>query len=88
MTALSTSEGMAALARAAGLNAEVDEAVVTFPELAAEDLVAWRLGMAQVAPFVAGLTTATRRAVTDRALRALGQPPVLQRRVVMLRAVV
>ena len=34
---------------------------VPFPDLAPADLVAWRLGMAQVAPFVASLPEAARR---------------------------
>lgn len=36
------------------------------------ELVAWRLGMAHLAPFVAGLTPALRRRLIDAALDAVG----------------
>jgi SAM-dependent methyltransferase len=88
VTALSTPAGMAAAALEAGLEARVDAFDVAFPELGAADLVSWRLGMAQNAPFVARLSPAERRAVTERALHALGDPPTLVRRVVVLTAVV
>jgi SAM-dependent methyltransferase len=88
MAALSTPEGMTSVARMAGLNAEVAEVVIAFPELDPADLVAWRLGMAHTAPFVDSLPAATRHAVTTQALQALGTPPVLERRMIVLRAIV
>jgi SAM-dependent methyltransferase len=85
MAALSTHEGMTSVARAAGLDAEV---VIAFPELDSAALVAWRLGMAHTAPFVGNLPAAARHAVTTQALQALGTPPVLERRMIVLRAIV
>lgn len=82
--ALSTTRGMASAARAAGLDGDVVEFDVTFPDLGAADLVAWRLGMAHSAPFVASLPPDRRRAVVDRALDTLGRPPTLVRRMVVL----
>jgi SAM-dependent methyltransferase len=88
MAALSTPEGMTSVARMAGLNAEVAEVVIAFPELDPADLVAWRLGMAHTAPFVNSLPAAARHAVTTQALHALGTPPLLERRIILLRAIV
>ena len=75
-------------ARAAGLDADVCVESVAFPELAADDLVAWRLGMAQHAPFLASLSPRDRSAVRGRALELLGDPPTLVRSMVVLTAVV
>ncbi|MGH8776830.1 MAG: class I SAM-dependent methyltransferase, partial [Jiangellaceae bacterium] len=86
--ALSNAGGMSAAARAAGLPADTDEVDVPFPELGAADLVAWRLGMAHIAPFVADLDPVQRHAVTERALGLLGDPPTLVRRIVVLTVVV
>jgi hypothetical protein len=61
---------------------------VPFPELRAEDLVAWRLGMAQHAPFVAGLSPADRDAVRDRAVALLGDAPPLVRSFLVITAVI
>jgi hypothetical protein len=88
MVALSTPEGMTSVARMAGLNAEVAEVVIAFPQLDPADLVASRLGMAHTAPFVDSLPAATRHAVTTQALQALGTPPVLERRMIVLRPIV
>lgn len=88
MAALSTPEGMRSAAQMAGLDPEVVEVVIAFPELGAGDLVAWRLGMAHTAPFVSGLPVAARHAVTTQALQVLGTPSVLKRTMVALRAIV
>jgi hypothetical protein len=88
MAALSTPQGMATAARAAGLDPEVAEVVIAFPELDPADLVAWRLGMAHTAPFVTGLPAPVRHTVTTHALHALGTPPTLKRRIILLRAIV
>jgi SAM-dependent methyltransferase len=86
---LATPERALAVARAAGLRAARAEVVArAFPELAAEDLVRWRLGMAQVAPFVAGLPHEARATVVADALAHLGDPPPLVRKMVVLTAVV
>ena len=85
---LSTPEGCAALARAAGLDAVVHRVRVAFPSLGPAALVAWRLGMAQVAPFYAALPAAGRAAVVHDALARLGpDAPVLVRSVLVIAAV-
>lgn len=77
------------VAHEAGLpDAEARRIEVAFPELKAEDLVAWRCGMAQVAPFVAGLTPPQQDQLRARAIELLGAAPPLVRRVVVLTAVV
>jgi SAM-dependent methyltransferase len=59
---------------------------VPFPHLDASDLVAWRCGMAQLAPFVAGLDDGARRRLRERALELLGDAPPLVRRVITIAA--
>lgn len=60
---------------------------VAFPDLSARDLVEWRLGMAQVAPFLRRLAPSDRAAVVDDALARLGtSPPPLVRAVILLTA--
>jgi SAM-dependent methyltransferase len=69
-------------------SSSVRELRVPFPELSADQLVAWRLGMAQHAPFVAGLSAAALAAVVDDALARLGpSPPTLVRSVLVIAAV-
>jgi ubiquinone/menaquinone biosynthesis C-methylase UbiE len=66
----------------------VERREVTFPELTPLDLVAWRLGMAHTAPFVAGLDRLRRDDVVQRTLDLLGpDPPPLVRRVIFIAAV-
>ena len=85
---LATPERCADAARSAGLDAEVQAVRVPFPEMDAGDLVAWRLGMAQHAPFVAGLSPDERDALVGDVLAVLGEaPPRLVRSVVLLSAV-
>ena len=85
---LATTDGVAAVAAAAGLVAEVKPIKVSFPELDGRALVAWRLGMAQLAPFVAGLSPGEREAVATDALDRLGaDPPELVRSIVVMGAV-
>jgi ubiquinone/menaquinone biosynthesis C-methylase UbiE len=56
MPRLSTVDRAVEVARRAGLSSVRAEVVrVRFPELTADDLVAWRLGMAHLAPFVQAL---------------------------------
>lgn len=69
---LATLDACAAVAAAAGLDAQVEAIRVPFPELGAADLVAWRLGLAQHAPFLAGLAPAESQAVTADAIARLG----------------
>jgi SAM-dependent methyltransferase len=86
---LATAAAAREAAAAAGLDAEVETCRVPFPELGAAELVAWRLGLAQHAPFVARLPTAgDRAALVEDAGRRLGDDwPPLVRSVVILRAV-
>ena len=87
MPLLATPERCAEAASAARLDATVEAVRVPFPELDAEDLVAWRLGMAQHAPFVAALRSDERHALVLDALARLGDsPPPLVRSVLLLTA--
>jgi SAM-dependent methyltransferase len=62
---------------------------VAFPELGPSDLVAWRLGMAQVAPFFTTLDPRRQAEVARTALDRLGpEPPPLVRRILILTALV
>jgi SAM-dependent methyltransferase len=62
---------------------------VPFPDLVAEDLVEWRLGMAQVAPFIAELPPPAQAALRLDALARLGaDPPPLVRRIIVLSALI
>jgi SAM-dependent methyltransferase len=82
---LATTDRALAVAGRAGLDATAAAIAVPFPDLGPADLVAWRLGMAQVAPFVASLPDAARRRVESRALHLLGpDPELLVRRIIIL----
>jgi SAM-dependent methyltransferase len=84
MPQLATPDGMADAARRAGLGGRAERLDVAFSDLQADDLVTWRLGMAQVATFLAGLDPAARRAVRDRAVGLLGEHcPPLRRSIVV-----
>jgi ubiquinone/menaquinone biosynthesis C-methylase UbiE len=76
-----------AAARDAGLDAACEAVRVALPHLGADDLVAWRLGLAQHASFVAGLDPAAIDRVRSDALDRLGpHPPVLVRSILVLTA--
>ena len=63
----------------------VERLELSFPELAPDALVRWRLGMAQSAAFVETLDDQQRRAVARRAVELLGpDPDVLVRRVIFI----
>ena len=65
----------------------VQKIQVAFPELRPEDLVAWRMGLAQSAPFVDALAPGLRAERVRRAVELLGpDPPPLVRRVIFLAA--
>jgi SAM-dependent methyltransferase len=86
---LATVEGARETAERAGLTgASVRHHEVPFPDLGPDDLVAWRCGMAQVAPFVARLDAAGRERLHGRARDLLGDAPPLVRRMVVLTAVI
>ena len=80
MYLLATVDACAAAANAAGLEAVVEPVRVAFPDLDAHDLVAWRLGMAQHAPFVSRLAPSQQDAVVTDALARLGEavPPLVR----------
>lgn len=85
--ALATEAHGRAAAAAAGLDAAVEVVHEDFADLDAHDLVEWRLGLAQHAPFVAGLSPPARAAVAADARRRMGEAvPCLVRSVLVLRA--
>jgi ubiquinone/menaquinone biosynthesis C-methylase UbiE len=77
---LATVDACAAAADAAGLEAVVEPLRVALPELDARDLIAWRLGLAQHAPFLGRLTPGQQDAVVVEALNRLGDavPPLVR----------
>lgn len=81
---LATPGGMADAAREAGLDGRAEQVQVEIPGLSADDLVTWRLGLAQAASFLADLDPPARQAVRRRALRLLGdRPPPLRRSIIV-----
>ena len=86
---LATVDTASQAAERAGLgSAVVTHLEVPFPELGGAELVAWRMGMAQVAPYLAVQPEDRRRAIAARALELLGDAPPLVRRVIVISAVV
>ena len=72
----------------AGLGAEVERRRVAMPWLGPGDLVDWRLGMAQHAPFVDQLPASDRAALRADAIDELGaDPPPLERSILVIVAV-
>ena len=57
---------------------------VAIPALTTDDLVAWRLGMAHLAPFVEGLDPRSRRRLWSDASARLAGVPVLVRSIIVL----
>jgi SAM-dependent methyltransferase len=89
MPRLATAELAGAVATAAGLSADVAAVRVAFPALGPDDLVAWRLGMAQMAPFVAELPAVDREALARRSRELLGhEVPTLVRSLIVLTAAI
>lgn len=84
---LATLDLCAEAAAAAGLDAHVERVLVPFPELDAQDLVAWRLGMPQHAPFLARLPPDDRHAVATDAVTRLGDAAPLVRSVLVVGAI-
>lgn len=83
MLRLATPEGALAESSEALPGARSDVVRVPFPELDAEALVAWRLGMAFVAPFVASLAAPEREALTAEAVSKVGDVPLVRSIVVL-----
>jgi SAM-dependent methyltransferase len=87
---LATVQRVNGVAEEAGLAARpgtfrVEAVRVPFPELSAPDLVAWRMGLAQMAPFVAALSSASQRELAADAIARLGpEPPPLVRSILVL----
>ena len=87
---LATVSAAEEVARKAGVpDARCEHVAVPFPELTAADLVAWRLGMAHAAPFVAALPATERAALEAEAIGVLGSDvPELVRSMIVLTAAV
>ena len=87
---LATVERASDTAAAAGLTtAHVEHLNVAFPDVSPEQLVAWRMGMAQYAHFIARLSPGERAALASAALGHLGEdPPPLVRSIIVLTAIV
>jgi SAM-dependent methyltransferase len=85
---LATVERAQAALFEAGLRGEARAIRIAFPELGPEQLLAWRFGMAQMAPFVATLTADTRAAMLRRARRLLGDAPPLVRSIIVVVATI
>lgn len=86
---LATVDRAAAAAAAAGLDAEVTAERVVFADMSAEELVAWRLGMAHLAPFASTLDSTQRSALQADALERLGpNTPTLVRSMIVLTSTV
>jgi SAM-dependent methyltransferase len=85
---LATARACAEVVRRSGsrvASAAVTEVRVPFADLGPRQWVAWRLGMAQYASFVAALTDATRQQIVGDALQALGDdPPPLVRSMMVI----
>jgi hypothetical protein len=69
---LATVESCRAVIDEVGFDGSVHALRIPFPDLAPDDLVGWRLGMAQHAPFFDALPEATRMTVVRDALDRLG----------------
>jgi SAM-dependent methyltransferase len=83
---LATTDACTRVANAAGLDVDVESLLVPFPDLGAADLVEWRLGMAQHAPFVSTLSETARVQVVADAEARLGESwPVLERSILVMR---
>ena len=74
-----------ALAEAAGVlpGARAETVRVALPELDARALVAWRLGMAYIAPFVKSLDDSEREALIDEAASQVADIPLVRSIVVL-----
>lgn len=85
---LASVEGMAAAVARAGLpGGGARRMAVDLPDMTPRELVAWRLGMAHVAPFLATAGADVRDRVESRALELIGDdPPPLRRSIVVYAA--
>jgi len=83
-----TIDAASTLIRQGGMTpVRVEQMEVEFPGLGPEDMVAWRMGLAQSAPFLATLSPELRARSVRRAAELLGpRPEPLVRRVIFLAA--
>lgn len=85
---LASAAGCRAAVASVGLEATVHHLRIPFPHLDAEDLVTWRLGLAQYARFLTRLTDEERTSVCRDAVSRLGAaPPSLVRSILVTTAV-
>ena len=68
----------------AGLTGDAYARRIAFPELGPDQLLAWRFGMAQLAPFVATLTADARAAMVRRARMLLDETQQLVRSIIVI----
>jgi ubiquinone/menaquinone biosynthesis C-methylase UbiE len=68
----------------AGLQGTVHKHAVRFDDLGPEQLLAWRFGMAHIAPFVATLDDDERAAMVDRARQRLEDVPLVRSIIVVV----
>jgi hypothetical protein len=69
---------------ASGLRGTVDKITVPFTDLGPDQLLAWRFGMAQLAPFVADLDATDRAAMIERARQRLDHTPLVRSIIVIV----
>jgi SAM-dependent methyltransferase len=83
-----TAAAAAAVVRDGGLEpVRIERQEIPFPDLGPDDMVAWRLGLAHCAPFVAALDADHRDRLVARSLRILGSDPApIVRRVIFVAA--
>jgi hypothetical protein len=81
---LATVERAQSVLDAAGVRGVARAMQVAFPELGREQLLAWRFGMAQLAPFVASLADRDRSAMWQRALDALDHTELVRSIIVVV----
>jgi SAM-dependent methyltransferase len=84
---LATPERLRGAAAAGGVTGEVRTLEIDFGAMDVGELIAWRVGMAQLVPFLAGLGIDDRTGLERRASELLGDPPPLVRRVLVLAGV-
>jgi SAM-dependent methyltransferase len=81
---LATVERAEAALAAAGVHGEARALRVAFPELGREQLLEWRFGMAQMAPFIASLSDHDRIAIRQRALDSLDHTELVRSIIVLV----
>jgi SAM-dependent methyltransferase len=81
---LATVERAREVVTSAGLRGAVQKRRVRFPDLGPDQLLAWRFGMAQMAPFVARLDEAQRVTMIERARRRLDHTPLVRSIIVVV----